>query len=92
MPTNWYEGPFLGNGLLGAVVYHEPGRNALRFNVHHSEVQDHRPQFGTTCGLARLPVGHFTLEPVGTITGVDWRLDLWNAELRGTHHHRRRAA
>jgi len=84
MPTKWYEGPYLGNGLLGAAVYREPGKNAVRFNINHSEVQDHRPQFGTTFGLARLPVGHFTLEPVGKITAVDWRLDLWNAELRGS--------
>src|SRR5829696_8008153 len=77
LPTKWYEGPYLGNGLLGVHAYREPGRNAVRFTVNHTEVQDHRPQFGTTFGLARLPVGHFTLEPVGTITAVDWRLDLW---------------
>ncbi|GAA3839874.1 hypothetical protein GCM10023083_84040 [Streptomyces phyllanthi] len=29
-------------------------------------------------------MGHLTLDPVGTITGVDWRLSLWNAELTGT--------
>jgi alpha-L-fucosidase 2 len=84
LPTKWYEGPYLGNGRLGVMVYREPGRNAVRFNLNHTEVQDHRPEFGTTFGLARLPVGHFTLEPAGTITAVDWRLDLWNAELRGT--------
>ncbi|KAA2254316.1 Tat pathway signal sequence domain protein [Solihabitans fulvus] len=84
MPTAWYEGPFLGNGFLGSGVYAEPGANAVRFTVGHSQVQDHRPEFGSLFGLARLPIGHFTLEPVGAITGVDWRLDLWNAELRGT--------
>jgi hypothetical protein len=47
-------------------------------------VQDHRPEFGSLFGLARLPIGYLTLEPVGAITAVDWRLDLWNAELRGT--------
>ncbi|RSN25850.1 Tat pathway signal sequence domain protein [Amycolatopsis sp. WAC 04169] len=84
MPKTWYEGPFLGNGFLGSGIYAEPGRNAVRFNVQHSEVQDHRPEFGSLFGLARLPIGHFTLEPVGAITGIDWRMDLWNAELRGT--------
>ena len=49
-----------------------------------AEVQDHRPQFGSGWGTCRLPVGHLTLEPVGTITAVDWRLSLWNAELTGT--------
>jgi alpha-L-fucosidase 2 len=84
LPKTWYDGPFLGNGFLGSGIYAEPGRNAIRFNVQHSQVQDHRPEFGSLFGLARLPIGYFTLEPVGTITAIDWRLDLWNAELRGT--------
>lgn len=84
MPKTWYEGPFLGNGFLGSGIYAEPGGNAVRFNVQHSEVQDHRPEFGSLFGLARLPIGYFTLEPVGTITGVDWRLRLRDAELTGT--------
>ncbi|MEL3951110.1 glycosyl hydrolase family 95 catalytic domain-containing protein [Streptomyces sp. LNU-CPARS28] len=86
MPRTWYEGPFLGNGFLGSGIYAEPGREtaAVRFNVQHSEVQDHRPEFGSLFGLARLPIGHFTLEPVGAITGVDWRLRLRDAELTGT--------
>ncbi|MER6954259.1 glycoside hydrolase family 95-like protein [Streptomyces sp. NPDC000618] len=90
MPTTWYEGPFLGNGLLGSGIYAEPSAGpgaastAVRFNVQHSEVQDHRPEFGSLFGLARLPIGHFTLEPVGAITALDWRLSLHDAELTGT--------
>jgi alpha-L-fucosidase 2 len=84
MPATWEEGPFLGNGFLGCGVYAEPGANAVRFTVQHSEVQDHRPEFGSLFGLARLPIGYFTLEPVGAVTDVDWRLDLWNGELSGT--------
>jgi len=84
MPQTWYEGPFLGNGFLGSGIYAQQGAGAVRFNVQHSEVQDHRPEYGALFGLARLPIGHLTLEPVGAITGVDWRLDLWNAELTGT--------
>ncbi len=84
LPTRWYEGPFLGDGLLGSMIYQEPGANAIRFTVQHGRVQDHRPEFGSGWGTARLPVGHLTLDPVGTITAVDWRLSLWNAELTGT--------
>ncbi|WP_411146600.1 glycosyl hydrolase family 95 catalytic domain-containing protein [Streptomyces sp. x-80] len=84
LPKTWYEGPFLGNALLGSGIYAEPDANAVRFTVQHSEVQDHRPEFGSLFGLARLPIGHFALEPVGTITGVDWRLRLRDAELTGT--------
>ncbi|MGW3108741.1 glycosyl hydrolase family 95 catalytic domain-containing protein [Streptomyces sp. NPDC001100] len=84
LPTLWYEGPFLGDGQLGSMVYQEPGTNQIRFTVQHGRVQDHRPEFGSGWGTCRLPVGHLTLEPVGTITSVDWRLSLWNAELTGT--------
>src|SRR5205814_4754955 len=51
MPQAWFEGPFLGNGRLGSLVYAEPGVNAVHFGVQHSEVQDHRPEFGSTYGL-----------------------------------------
>jgi len=84
LPTVWHEGPFLGDGRLGSMVYKEPNVNQVRFTVQHAEVQDHRPQFGSAFGICRLPVGHLTLEPAGTISAVDWRLDLWNAELVGT--------
>ncbi|MFJ1811938.1 MULTISPECIES: glycosyl hydrolase family 95 catalytic domain-containing protein [unclassified Streptomyces] len=84
LPTRWYEGPFLGDGLLGSMIYQEPGANRIRFTVQHGRVQDHRPEFGSGWGTCRLPVGHLTLEPVGAITAVDWRLSLWNAELTGT--------
>ncbi|WP_405768278.1 glycosyl hydrolase family 95 catalytic domain-containing protein [Streptomyces sp. NBC_01538] len=84
LPTLWHEGPFLGDGRLGSMIYREPGANAVRFTVQHGEVQDHRPELGSGWGTCRLPVGHLTLDPVGTITGVNWRLSLWNAELTGT--------
>ncbi|MEU6715300.1 Tat pathway signal sequence domain protein [Nonomuraea sp. NPDC046802] len=84
MPRSWYEGPFLGDGLLGSMIYQEPGQNKVRFTVQHGRVQDHRPQFGSGWGTCRLPVGHVTLDPVGTITAVDWRLSLWDAEVTGT--------
>ncbi|MEV0114241.1 hypothetical protein AB0H77_13465 [Streptomyces sp. NPDC050844] len=61
----WYEGPYLGNGFLGSGIYAEPSEepgtepgaaaSAIRCNIQHSEVQDHRPQFGSLFGLARLP-------------------------------------
>jgi alpha-L-fucosidase 2 len=84
-PKTWYEGPFLGNGFLGSIVYAEPDGTGIRFTVQHSEVQDHRPEIaGDQWGVARLPVGHLTLQPVGRITGVDIRLHLWDAEVTGT--------
>jgi alpha-L-fucosidase 2 len=84
LPADFKSGPFLGDGRLGTMIYKEPNRNQIRFTVQHAEVQDHRPQYGNLFGLARLPVGHLTLEPVGTISSVNWRQSLWDAELTGT--------
>ncbi|WP_372443768.1 hypothetical protein [Streptomyces adelaidensis] len=68
MPTTWHEGPFLGNGFLGSGIYAEPGAasTAVRFNVQHSEAQDHRPEFGSLFGLARSTYGTGGATPSGT--------------------------
>jgi hypothetical protein len=52
--------------------------------LSHSEVQDQRAQWEAAIGLSRLPIGYLTLTLAGTVTAVDWRLDLWNAQLTGT--------
>ncbi len=85
LPSGWTEGPFLGNGFLAAHVYHVGGQgNQLRFMINHNHVQDQRGQWEAAIGYSRLGVGYFTLTFAGTITGVDWRLDIENAELSGT--------
>jgi hypothetical protein len=83
-PREWHDGPFIGNGFLASTIYMPQGLNGVRFDVQHSEVQDYRTDIDAKYGLCRLPIGYLTLEPKGTITAIDWRLDLWNAELRGT--------
>jgi hypothetical protein len=80
-PTTYGQAPFLGDGLLGTVVYAEG--NTVRFTVQHAEVQDHRAKDGTQFGVCRLPVGNLVITAAGQVTALDWRLDLWNAELRG---------
>ncbi len=85
LPQTWLEGPYLGNGMMGTLIYQENER-AVRFDVGRSDVQDHRDDsYGmsmfTRC---RLPIGYFTLETVGTIEGGSGRLDLYNAEATGT--------
>src|SRR2546430_669538 len=84
IPSAWVDGPFLGNGLLGAIAFQPAPGGSIELLVGHTEVQDHRPEFGPVFGLARLPVGNLVLETAGSPTGVSWRLDLWNAELSGT--------
>ena len=91
MPERWFDAPFLGNGLLGTLVRLE-GKRAVRWDVGHSYVHDHRPVREEDYGVrapeilkkGRLPIGHFLLRTRGGVTGCDLRLDLWNAELAGT--------
>jgi hypothetical protein len=85
LPSGWQTAPFLGNALLGAHVYNKGGEgNVLRFMLNHSLVQDQRGQWEAAIGYSRLPIGYLTLTFAGSITGVDWALDLEHAELSGT--------
>jgi alpha-L-fucosidase 2 len=85
LPSGWQTGPFLGNGFLAAHVYNKGGEgNVLRFMLNHSLVQDQRGQWEAAIGYSRLPVGYLTLTFAGSITNVDWTLDLEHAELSGT--------
>ncbi len=76
LPEKWSEGAFLGNGLMGAVIFKESDRK-IRWEVGRSDVTSHRRDNG------RLPIGQFYLETAGKIQSGTMRLDLWNAEVTG---------
>lgn len=61
-PENWYESAFMGNGMMGLMVYREPKSNFIRFETGYSEVHDHRPG-GGIFDNPRLLTGHFALYP-----------------------------
>ena len=77
LPTQFDYGAFLGNGLLGAMIYRD-GDSRLRWEMGRSDVTEHRRDNN------RLPIGGLVLETIGTIQDGTMRLDLWNAELRGS--------
>ncbi len=72
-PTAWEDAAFIGNGNLGATIYEQDGR--LAWEVNRADFAHHG---------SRYPMGHAMLLTTGKITGGDLRLDLWNAEARGT--------
>ncbi|MGB1127420.1 MAG: discoidin domain-containing protein [Opitutales bacterium] len=88
VPVRWEIAPFSGNGKIGFQLYRRKGdpQNVISVNVGRQDYHDHRlPDHAHTWVYrSRLPLGHFRLESKGDITGADLRLDLWNAELRGT--------
>lgn len=83
LSTKWEEGAFLGNGLLGVMVYKED-ENAIRFDLGRTDVVDHREGINPSIGRARMPIGKFVLRFKSKIQKINLRLDLWNAELKGT--------
>lgn len=83
LPASWREAPHFGNAMLGSMLYEVD--NTIRLQLFRADVHDHRDE---TWGWAaysrpRFQIGHFSLHPVGRLTGCRWRKDLWNAELTG---------
>ena len=84
LPNNYYEGAFVGKGLLGAIIFRDsPQTNSLRFEIGRTDIYDHRTNGSAMYERCRLPIGQALLTPVGKITGAKLRTDLWNAETRG---------
>lgn len=77
LPGDFDCGAFLGNGMLGATIYQD-GDNRLRFEMGRADVTEHRRD------NARLPIGGLVLTTAGKIESGTMRLDLWNAEVRGS--------
>jgi alpha-L-fucosidase 2 len=71
--TNWETGAFIGNGLLGAMIY-SGGTKALQFDIGRSDVTDKGD---------RIAIGRFVLQTDEPAKQTTMRLDLWNAEARG---------
>ncbi|MES2653341.1 MAG: hypothetical protein V4663_16495 [Bacteroidota bacterium] len=82
LSNKWEDGAFLGNGLLGVMVYKED-ENAIRFDLGRIDVVDHREGINPSIGRARMPIGRFVLRFKAKIQKINLRLDLWNATLKG---------
>jgi len=83
LPSSWREAPHFGNAMVGSMLYQ--AGNTIELQVFRADVHDHRDDtYGWTAySRPRLMIGHFSLHPVGKLTGCKWRKDLWNAELTG---------
>lgn len=89
MPLNYYEGPYVGNGLLGTVFFKDTIlSNTIAFEVGRTDVYDHRTaeqiKDKYPWPKVRLPIGKLLLTTKGTIQSVNFRTHLWDAEVSGT--------
>lgn len=90
LPGKWFEGPFLGNGEQGTMMY-QLDKRTLRWDVGCSAVHDHRPievddlneKNVVALNRGRHFIGHLRLELPVDLTGGTSRLSLWNAEATG---------
>lgn len=78
----WEEGAFIGNGMIGAMIYKETPE-ALRFQLGRYDVNSHRIVDSIDWTVPRLLIGDFILKPAGNIKSETMRLHLWNAEVSG---------
>ncbi|RED95966.1 hypothetical protein C7460_11624 [Marinoscillum furvescens DSM 4134] len=93
IPGQWNEGAFVGNGMVGMMIYANMDENRLDFHVGRQDVTDHRKAPNKKTSMAtkgadlydfsRLDIGRMTLHPAGKIRDIDVRQDLYNAEVRG---------
>ena len=86
MPGDYFEAPFVGNGLLGTIVFKDNlFPNTLRFEIGRTDVYDHRSKDLPIAHYGgRIPIGQLLLSTAGEIKDINLRTDLWNAEIRGT--------
>lgn len=84
LPRNWREAPHFGNAAIGSMLYQSG--NTIKLQIFRADIHDHRDDtYGWPAySRAHFQIGHFSLNPIGKLTGCNWRKDLWNAELTGT--------
>lgn len=84
LPLDYFQGAFVGNGLLGAIIFKDASlKNTLRFEIGRTDVYDHRVPNASCYESGRLPIGSLLLSYVGDIKQVKMRNNLWNAEIIG---------
>ena len=83
-PGRWENGPFIGNGLAGSIIWASPDSTNVKWYLGRSDIGklDFPGGGGTPM---RKQIGSMNLETVGKILFEESsaELDLWNAEARG---------
>jgi len=89
LPTNYYDAPFVGNGLLGTLFFKDTTLpHTIGFEIGRVDVYDH-PSDDSIKAIAlprhrmRLPIGKLLLSTIGEITSSNFRVNLWDATITG---------
>jgi alpha-L-fucosidase 2 len=81
----YYDGAIMGNGLLGTNFY-KLCDGAYRLNVGRSDVTEAREKWFDLFYSGRLPIGYFTLKPLGKVQKEEMRLHIYDAQTTGSFH------
>lgn len=79
----WGEGAFLGNGMLGAMIYKDSSQT-LRWELGRCDVVAHHFLEGIDWATPRVSIGDFLLIPNQQVLSETMHLSLWDAEASGT--------
>lgn len=81
--NDYYGSGIIGNGLLGAAVYKQPG-DTLCWELGRSDVYDHRygEPYTNLYSRCRLPIGKFLMPMEGGSSSLT--IDLYGAKVEGT--------
>ena len=90
-PRSWDQGPFMGNGEQGTLMYRLNDRT-IHWGVGCSAAHDHRPadqddlseKHVEVLNRGRHSIGHLELKFPQKLTKLQCRLSLWDAETAGT--------
>ena len=74
-PDRFESAAYTGNGQLGAMIFSSDKGQTLKWQMGRSDVHFLN---------SRIPIGDLVLAPSGKVQSCTMRLDLWNAEARGT--------
>lgn len=79
-PDSYFNAPFVGNGLLGAMLY-KPENYPVRLDIGHSGVLEHRQtEARSIVDNGRLPIGYFELASTYQPIEMEGKLDIYDAE------------
>ena len=89
-PKSWDQGPFLGNGEQGTLMY-RTGSRKIRWDVGCSAAHDHRPaekddlseKHVEVLNRGRHFIGHLEIDFPADLVGCKSKLSLWEAEATG---------
>jgi hypothetical protein len=83
-PGRWENGPFIGNGLTGSIIYASPDSTHVKWYLGRSDIGKLDFPGGGNIPI-RIQIGSINLETAGKILFDESsaELDIWNAEARG---------